>query len=162
VATDWDPVWTVDIFHEIHIQAVPGNTDIRGVFVIYPDDPETDDIDEDVRKQGPTMARIIASATGLPIGGPGSLGILSERRTLVGRNGRRLRVFEATATEGLRSHSCRFITEVGCLTNSEDRRILDQPDFPIRQARGLLQAYAALATSALGWAYAHRIADDCS
>lgn len=159
VATRWDPVWTVDIFHEIHVQAVPSSTGVRGVFVVYPDDPTSGDTDQDVRKQGPTMARRIAAATGLPVGGPAGLGILSERRTLVGTRGRRLRIFAATATDLMREHSCRFITEAGCLTNHEDRMILDQPGFPARHACGLLLAYATLARSAMGWTREHQIGD---
>jgi len=160
VATTWDPEWTVDIFHEIHVQRAPNYPNERGVFVIYPDSPEDDDIDEDVRKHGPTVARILANATGLPVGGQNGVGIMSERWTWVGAQGQRLRVFEATASAGMRAHSCRFLSEVGCFTNAQDRAILDRADFPERQARGLVRAYASLAVARMGWTFAYSIAGD--
>jgi hypothetical protein len=57
----------------------------------------------------------------------------------------------------MQAHSCRFIIEAGCWTNEEDRRILEDPDFPARHAVGLLEAYAALASRALGWTGPHLI-----
>jgi hypothetical protein len=166
VAAVWDPVWPVDLFHEIHVQAVPERPDVRGVFVIYPDAPgitvdgtERDDIDRDVQATALVMSQRIAAATGLPVGGPESLGIMSEQQTLFGRRGRRLRIFAATATTGMLAHSCRFITEIGSSTSPEDAEILHQPSFPRRAAAGILEAYAALAVSRMGWSYPYRIGD---
>lgn len=138
VARSWDPLWTVDIFHEVHTDAAP-SPEMRGICVVYPDHPESGDVDEDVRKQGPTMAAILSRATSLPLGGTAGCGILGERRTWVGRQGKRLAVFSATATESMRDHSCRFISEVGYYTNTEDRKVLDREDFPQRQAAGILR-----------------------
>jgi hypothetical protein len=156
VATTWDPIWTVDILHEIHVQAVPAYPAARGVFVIYPDwtvDADTVDCDADVRDLGPALSAWIAVATGLPVGGPHGLGVMSERETLLGKRGQRLRIFAATATPAMRAHSCRFISEIGCHTNVADAALLFAPDFPDRAAVGILDAYAALATARMGWSY---------
>jgi hypothetical protein len=151
----------------VHAQAVPARPEVRGVFVIYPDGleltsdfPNPGDRDEDVIEHGTTMARILAIATGLTVGGPDSRGVMSERQTFVGRQGRRLRIFAATATPGMVAHSCRLISEVGCHTNPGDKAIMIRPEFPIRQAVGMLQAYASLAVAQLGWTYPYRIADE--
>lgn len=85
---------------------------------------------------------------------------MSERDTLVGRSGRRLRIFAATSTPAMRARSCRFITEIGCHTNDADATILFAPDFPRHAARGILHAYAILASSRMGWAYPYQIAAD--
>jgi hypothetical protein len=122
------------------------------------DYPNPGEVDEDVVEHAATMARIIAGATGLPVGGPGDLGVVSERQTLVGSEGRRLRIFAATATPGMVAHSCRFMTEVGCHTNPVDRAIMSQPGFPRMEAIGVLRAYASLAVVQLDWNFAHRIA----
>ncbi len=166
VATAWDPEWTVDIFHEVHADAVASRPAERGVFVIYPDGaglasdyPNPGEVDEDVKAYGPIMARILGAATGLPVGGPGGSGVLSEQQTLVGCQGRRLRIFAATATPSMIEHSCRFITEVGCHTNDLDRALMSRPDFALRAAVGILRAYAALAAAGLEWLHACRIAD---
>jgi hypothetical protein len=166
VAIVWDPEWTVDIFHEVHAQAVPARPEVRGVFVIYPDgleltseSPNPGDRDEDIVEHGATMARAVAAATGLSVGGPGNRGVMSERQTLVGQQGRRLRIFAATATPGMIAHSCRFISEVGCHTNPGDKAIMIRPEFPNRQAFGMLRAYASLAAAQLGWTYPYRIAN---
>jgi hypothetical protein len=167
VATLWDPVWPVDIFHELHTNAAAGNAQARGVFVVYPDFAEAEagppiagdsDVDVDVRELGKAMSECIARATGLPLGGPKANGVLSEGETYVGKQGRRLRVFAATATPAMRAHSCRFITEIGCRTTPEDAAILAAPDFPRRAALGTLRAYAILARSRMGWTYPHSIA----
>jgi hypothetical protein len=167
VATIWDPAWPVDLLHEVHAQAVPDRPDLRGVFVIHPDGAglaseylNPDEVDADIAAHGATMARIIAAATGLPVGGPGEHGVISERQTLIGAQGRRLRVFAATATPAMIEHCSRFISEVGCHTNPLDKAIMDQPEFPSRQANGMLQAYASLAIVQLGWTYPYRIAGD--
>jgi hypothetical protein len=165
VATEWDPVWTVDLFHEIHAQAVPDQPQQRGVFVVVPDGEglagvgsDAGDRDRRLLAHGPTIARIIAGATGLPLGGPGGSGVLSERQTFVGRHGRRLRVFAATATPAMVGRSLRFITEVGHTTNPEDEAIMRRADFPRRQALGILHAYAWAAETLLGWTHPYRIA----
>jgi hypothetical protein len=164
VASVWDPGWRVDVLHEVHAQAVPSRPQERGVFVIYPDGAgltsagaNPGEIDADIKAYGPVMARILATATSLPVGGPG---VMSERQTLVGQDGRRLRIFDATATHDMVARSCRFISEVGCHTNPQDRAIMTRPDFPRRQAVGILRAYAALARAQLGWSYPYRFADD--
>ena len=164
VAMTWDPAWTVDIFHEVHHQRLPAYPSERGIFVIYPDGtgldsdyPNPGEVDVDVKEHGPTMARILAGTTGLPVGGPSGAGIMSERQTWVGEGGRRLRVFAATATAYLITHSCRFISEAGYCTNPEDKAIMSQPDFARREAIGILRAYASLATKRMGWSYAYRI-----
>ena len=166
VATTWDRQWTVDVFHEIHAQAVPTRPAERGVFVIYPDGagltstaPSVDDCDEDVRAHGSVLAHILAAATELPVGGAGNTGVLSEQDTEVGRAGRRLRVFAATATPRLRGHSCRFISEVGSRTNERDWAIMVRPAFAGWQAVGILRAYASLAAVRMGWTYPYRIAE---
>ena len=76
VATAWDPEWTVDVFHEIHAQAVPTRLAERGIFLIYPDSaglasayPSVGVCDEDVKAHGPVLAHILSAATGLPVGG---------------------------------------------------------------------------------------------
>ncbi|HZG66931.1 MAG TPA: hypothetical protein VEZ12_09320, partial [Herpetosiphonaceae bacterium] len=120
--------------------------------------PNPGELDYRIRDYGAVMVEIIASAVALPMGGPHGTGIMSERHTWIGRRGRRLRIFAATATEGMIEHSCRFISEVGCHTNGLDRAIMSQPSFPGRQAAGILQAYAALARAHLGWTYDYSIA----
>jgi len=165
VAMTWDPDWPVDIFHEIHAQAFPSRPSERGVFLIHPDGvglasdyPNPGEVDEDVVEHAATMARIISGTTGLPVGGPGETGVVSERQTLVGLEGRRLRIFAATATPGMVAHSCRFITEVGTHTNAVDRAIMSQPGFARMEAIGVIRAYASLAVTQLDWNYAYRIA----
>jgi hypothetical protein len=155
------------MFHEVHAQAQPARPEARGVFVIYPDGlglasdfPNPGDRDEDIVEHGATMARIVAAATGLSVGGNANRGAMSERQTFVGQQGRRLRIFAATATPGMIAHSCRFISEVGCHTNPVDHAIMVRPEFPSRQAVGLLQAYASLAVARLGWTYPYRIGDE--
>lgn len=167
VAAAWDPAWQVDIFHEVHAHAVPTRPAVRGVFLIYPDGeglvsdvPNPAEIDEDVKTHGPEMARILAEATGLSIGGIGNTGLVSERQTLVGQSGHRLRIFAATATPRMIAHSCRFITEVGCHTNHSDKAVMIQAGFPRREAIGILRAYASLAKEQLQWFYPYRMADD--
>jgi hypothetical protein len=166
VATCWDPFWTVDIFHEIHAQSNPSNMAERGVFIVYPDGarldsayPNPGEVDEDVRQAGPTMARLLATATGLIVGGPYATGIMSERETGVGAKGRRLQIFAATATPAMLAHSSRFISEVGCFSNPNDKAILSQPDFPQRQAIGIVHAYAWLAKISMGWTFDYVIVD---
>ena len=67
-----------DIFLETHTEGGGGT----GVFAIYPDAPG--DRDTDVRdKLGPAVARKIAAATGLGVGGRGN-GVMSEKQTGVG------------------------------------------------------------------------------
>src|SRR5215212_378475 len=158
VATLWDPTWTVDIFHEIHAQAWPAYPRGRGAFLIYPDGagllsdcPNSGEVDERVREHGLAMARLLAAATGLPVGGPSGRGVMSERETLVGGRGCRLRVFAATATPAMIRRSCRFITEVGAYTNALDKEILCLPEFPTWQAVGIVRAHASLARAHLGW-----------
>jgi hypothetical protein len=167
VAAAWDKTWPVDVFHEVHAHAVPARTEVRGVFVVYPDGaglasdvPNPGEVDADVVAHGPTMAGIISAATGLPIDGPGGRGIVSERQTLVGSQGRRLRIFAATATPSMVAHSCRFISEVGCHTNPLDIAIMVDPSFPRQEAVGILCAYASLAVAQMSWSYVYRIARD--
>jgi hypothetical protein len=85
---------------------------------------------------------------------------MSERHTLIGQRGRRLRIFAATATPAMQAHACRFITEIGSYTNPADEAALSAPDFPPRAARGILEAYAALAIARMGWTYPCHIAPD--
>jgi hypothetical protein len=167
VAITWDPAWPVDIFHEVHAQAFPTCPEERGIFIIYPDGaglasnyPNPGEVDADVAEHAATMAHIIAGSTGLPVGGLGGNGVESERQTFVGQQGRRLRIFAATATPEMVARSCRLITEVGCHTNAVDRAIMSQPEFPWLEALGVHRAYASLAVVQLGWNYAYRIGSE--
>jgi hypothetical protein len=152
--------WRPDILHELHHEG-HGNPNVRGGFIIYPDSAglrgrNAGNIDKDVRDHGPTMGRIITGAIGVPLRGNGTM---SERNTGVGGQGFRLGLFGAWAERPFIENSCQFITEAATYTNAQDLAIMKRDDFPARQARGILEAYASLARAKMGWTFAFTIGE---
>jgi hypothetical protein len=72
---------------------------VRGGFVVYPDDPAGGDVGIDIRKQAQALARIIAARSGLLVGGRTAM----DYPASAGREGRRLRAFAATSTDGMQA-----------------------------------------------------------
>lgn len=127
------------IYLETHTEGGGGT----GVFAIYPDAPG--DVDTDVRDTlGPAVARKIAAATGLGIGGYGK-GVISEKQTGVGGQGFRLGIFAATAPSA--ADVTRLIIEYGAHDKEPDLTIVKQPGFYAKAGKATAQAFAEF----LGW-----------
>ena len=152
--------WVPDIFCEIHHQGL-SNTSTRGGFIIHPDGrglsspyPNSQEVDEDARDFGGTMARILCSGIGVPVWGDG---VMSERETGVGGQGYRLGVFGSTDVPVLRENCTRFVTEAATYTNAADKALMVAPGFAAKEARALLEMFAALGADRLGWEGDYRI-----
>lgn len=153
--------WLPDIVFEIHQEGM-GNTSVRGGFVIHPDSTGLsgrkasgdDYIDNDVKAHAPLMAKIIAASYG---GVTRGAGVMSERQTGVGLDGWRLGYFGALSDPYFQNNCCVFISEAATYTNPTDKALMDRPDFPSKQAMGLMQAVASLAVVRGNWEYVHKI-----
>lgn len=127
------------IYLETHTEGGGGT----GVFAIYPDAPG--DVDTDVRDNlGPAVARKVAAATGLGIGGYGK-GVISEKQTGVGGQGFRLGIFGAT--EPSKADVTRLIIEYGAHDKEPDLTIVQRPGFYAAAGKATAEAFAAF----LGW-----------
>jgi N-acetylmuramoyl-L-alanine amidase len=103
-----------DLFIEVHTEGNDAGDAGRGVFVVYPD--WDDDVDADARDTlGPSIAKRVSSASGMPVRGKG---VMSEKDTSVGRDGYRLGVFRVTAP--LRANTTRMIVEYGSHSSPAD------------------------------------------
>lgn len=136
VVSDWARAgWQADIFIEYHGQAL-GNLAVRGQFVIYPDWPDQNDVDAEVRDDfGPLLAMAVEANTGIPMYGSG---LLSERKTQVGLDGFRLGIF--STTKALAPKTLRMIAEVATYTSALDRAIIARADFPEKIGLATLEA----------------------
>lgn len=128
-----------EVFVEVHTEGGGG----KGVFVIYPDAPG--DLDTDVRDTlGPLIAKKVAAATGLTLGGGGD-GVMSERETGVGGQGFRLGVFRVTVP--VAATMTRLIVEYGAHDKEPDLTIAKGKDFAKKCAAATAEAIAEW----LGW-----------
>lgn len=126
--------WVPDIFIETHTEGGGG----KGVFAIYPD--WTGDVDTDVRdKLGPLVARKVAAATGLAVGGRVN-GTMSERTTGVGGQGFRLGIFGQTAP--IKATTTRLIVEYGAHDKEPDLSIAKRAGFADKCGRATAEAFA--------------------
>lgn len=127
--------WVPDIFLETHTEGGGGT----GVFAIYPD--AAGDLDTDVRdKLGPDVAKRIAAATGLGIGGRQN-GTMSEKQTRVGGQGFRLGIFNKTAP--IAANTTRLIIEYGAHDKEPDLSIVKAPGFYDKAGKATAEAFAA-------------------
>ncbi len=153
--------WHPDVVFEIHSEGV-SNQNVRGGFIINPDSfglrgrkaSGGDFIDQDVLAAGAAMAKAITSAVGVPLRGDG---VMSERETGVGIDGWRLGYFGALSDPAFQNNSCVFISEAATHTSPADLAIMNKPDFPANEARGLLEAVAILGTTRGNWTYPYKI-----
>ncbi|MDB5078527.1 MAG: hypothetical protein JWP00_451 [Chloroflexi bacterium] len=125
---DWskNDGWTADIFLETHTEGV-SNTNVRGVFSIYPD--WGSDVDQTVKNElGLKIATAISDVSGIPVREGGVLfgpGVMSRMETEVGSHGDRLGIFLVTAE--LAATTTRLIVEHGAHSSPKDLAILQTP-----------------------------------
>ena len=124
------------IFIETHTEGGGGT----GVFAIYPDAPP--DTDTDVRDRlGSAVAKRIAAATGLALGGPQRNGVMSEKQTGVGGQGFRLGIFNKT--EPIKTATTRLIIEYGAHDKQPDLDIAKSAEFYAKCGQATAEAFAA-------------------
>lgn len=154
--------WLPHLVTEIHHQGL-ANPTLRGGFTIYPAagglvgrnaSGIVDFVDKDVQAAAPSMSKVLTAKIGVPVWGSGSM---SEKATGVGSKGWRLGFFGAVSDSYFANNACVFITEAATFTNPQDRVVMDSPGFARNEAQGLLEAYALLAKSRMGWTYNYRI-----
>lgn len=161
----WQAGWQADILHEVHQEGIPNNSSIRGGFFIYPDSKGLsgrkaggEDFDRDVYEAAGEMAKILVRAYGGVTRYNPSRG-MSEQETGVGGQGYRLGLFGAWSESYLMENTCRFISEGATYTNPTDLAMMQRPDFPAKQARGIVEAYAYLAKAKGNWTYDYAIGE---
>jgi N-acetylmuramoyl-L-alanine amidase len=121
-----------DMFIELHSQGV-GNRQVRGAFVVYPDNPGSGDFDQDAINFAHYLLPAITQNVGVPTYGDG---ILSEMRTQVGIDGYRLGIFNLSAS--CRDRLTRVLVENLTHSNPVELQMSRDP----KVLRGYGQAYA--------------------
>ncbi len=128
-----------DLLLDVHTEGNGAGDRGRGLFVVYPDRPDRDDVDVDVRDRlGPALARRLAADSGIPLRGNG---LMSERQTGVGIDGYRLRMFADTAR--FKATQTRLLIEYGAHTSPADLARLRTPGVMAALAEGTAAELAA-------------------